>query len=230
MHGGPPRLALAVAAGLLLFLLAHLIMGPEGPAPPGPPVASEATAVAPEASAPVRSASAPAAPAKEPGDARPDADPLAEIDASAQAWAAVDMDEVRALLPDNLYWTMSFPTKDPAVLEQREAERARWNVEYGKVLSNTATAEEVDAYYAHRERLSRDYAAFAGFLLAKYSDKLPKRDAALLKLSVELHLARLQEIPRQITEAHERRKAHEAVRQVWLEEQKAFAPGSVTPP
>jgi hypothetical protein len=229
MRGGPPRLALAVAAGLLLFLAVRMVMGPPERARPESPAPPDAPAAAPGATP---SPAAPASRPKEAADAprEPDPDPLADIDASAQAWAGVDFDEVRALLPDNLYWTMAFPTKDPAVLEQRAAERARWNVEYGKVLSNTATAEEVDAYYAERERLSRDYAAFAGFLLAKYSDKLPKRDAALLKLSVEMHMAKLQEIPRQIAEAHERRKAQEAVRQAWLEEQKAFAPGGVPPP
>jgi hypothetical protein len=81
-------------------------------------------------------------------------DPVAELEASA--WAAVDMSAVRAALPDNIYWTMSVPTDDPAVLQAREEERARWNVEYGKVLSNTATADEVEAYYAHRKRLSSD--------------------------------------------------------------------------
>jgi hypothetical protein len=230
MRGGPPRLALAVAAGLLLFLVVRVLTAPGERARPGPPAPDDVSAAAPGASAPAPSA--PVARAKEPTSATNDRDPdpLADIDAKAQAWAGVDFDEVRELLPDNLYWTMGFPTKDPAILEQREAERARWNVEYGKVLSNTATAEEVDAYYAQRERLSRDYAAFAGFLLAKYSDKLPKQDAALLKLSVEMHMAKLQEIPRQIAEAHERRKAQEAVRQAWLEEQKAFAPADAPPP
>jgi hypothetical protein len=66
------------------------------------------------------------------------------------------MSAVRAALPDNIYWTMSAPTDEPAVLQAREEERARWNVEYGKVLSNTATADEVEAYYAHRKRLSSD--------------------------------------------------------------------------
>ena len=137
-------------------------------------------------------------------------------------WAAVDLNALRTELPDNLYWKMASPTSDPAVIEAREAERARWNVEYGKVLSNTATADEVDAYYAHRYRLSSDYVQFATYLLADYGDDLAPRDVGLLKVAIELHLARLEEIPRQITEAHERREAHDAARRVWLESDAAF--------
>ena len=149
----------------------------------------------------------------------PETDPLEQADGS---WAEVDLEAVRAAMPHNLYWTMSVPTKDPEVLREREEERARWNVEYGKVLSNTATAQEIDAYYAHRRRLSTDYVEFAGYLLAEYRDKLPKRDVGLLKLAVDMHLARLEEIPRQIAEAHERRTAHDAARRAWLEDQQAF--------
>jgi hypothetical protein len=151
-------------------------------------------------------------------------------DAVAAAWASVDMEAVRKALPENLYWKMGAPTKDPEVLRWREEERARWNVEYGKVLSNTATAAEVDAYYAHRQRLSTDYADFAIHLLTHYGKQLPERDLGLLKLSLQLHLARLEEIPRQIAEAHQRREAHDAARRAWLEEQKAFDGGDGAAP
>ncbi len=45
--------------------------------------------------------------------------------------------------------------KTPKSSAQREEERARWNVEYGKVLSNTATDEEIDAYYARPAAAAR---------------------------------------------------------------------------
>lgn len=179
----------------------------------------------------------PRAPAKVPETAAPQAsgepveeDPLAQLEASEgpddTPWAAVDLEGVRAAMPNNLYWAMSAPTKDADLVRWREEERARWNVEYGKVLSNTATKEEVDAYYAHRQRLSTDYIEFAGYLLTGYSNKLAKQDLALLKLAIELHYARLEEIPRQLAEAHQRRQAHEVARRAWLEDQKAFQ----TPP
>jgi hypothetical protein len=163
----------------------------------------------------------------------PEEDPLAGLEASEgrddTPWAAVDLDAVRATMPNNLYWVMSAPTKDADLLRWREEERARWNVEYGKVLSNTATKEEVDAYYAHRQRLSTDYIEFAGYLLTGYSNRLAKQDLALLKLAIELHHARLEEIPRQLAEAHQRREAHEVARRAWLEEQKAFQPAPAVP-
>jgi hypothetical protein len=224
MRRGPFQLILVAAFALLVVLIARLVGWRAAPDRQAAPEESPGVASAPEPA--IRPSTTPPSTVARTGqraseDGAP-ADPLAEVDASAAAWAAVDMEEVRELMPDNLYWTMGFPTKDEAVIEARAAERERWNTEYGKVLSNTATEEEINAYYGHREKLSRDYASFAGFLLSKYGDKLPQRDVALLKLSVELHLARLEEIPRQITEAQERRVAHDAVRRAWLEDQKAF--------
>lgn len=188
---------------------------------------------------PARKSAAPPTPADAPSHDAPEqdaaedaaaepsapADPLDTFDAGG--WEAVDLDRVRAALPGNLYWTLSAPTKDAAIIEARRAERDRWNVEYGKVLSNTATAEEVDAYYLQRKRLSSDYIEFATHLLVNYGTKLPKRDVGLLKLAVDMHLTRLQEIPGQLAEAHERRIAHDAARRAWLEDQKAFDDANV---
>jgi hypothetical protein len=153
---------------------------------------------------------------------RPEIDPLTALDASQNAWANVDLDALRAKMPANIYWKMAAPTRDPEVLREREEERARWNVEYGKVLSNTATPEEIDAYYDHRQQLSVDYVEFITNLLTDYGEKLTARDIAMLKLAGEMHLARLEEIPRQIAEAKQRAAAHDAARRAWLEQQKAF--------
>ncbi|HXJ34321.1 MAG TPA: hypothetical protein VMS22_09830 [Candidatus Eisenbacteria bacterium] len=168
------------------------------------------------------------APSRRPDEPAEPQEPSPLDDPQARMWASVDLNALQAELPDNIYWKMAVPTKDPAILEAREAERERWNVEYGKVLSNTATAGEVDAYYAHRYKLSSDYVELATLLLNDYGERLPQRDVALLKLAIEMHLARLEEIPRQIVEAHERREAHEAARRDWLEQQKAF--GQPVPP
>lgn len=153
-----------------------------------------------------------------------DADPFAEFGGTGRrgSWTAVDLAAVRRALPDNLYWAMAAPTTDPELLRWRDAERERWNVAYGKVLSNTATDGEIDAYYAERQRISTDYVEFAGHVLAEYGETLPPRDVALLKLAIDMHLARLEEYPRQIVEAKERHAAHEAARQEWLAQQRAF--------
>lgn len=216
--------AVAVVAGLVWWGGAGRV-APRAEAPAAPETAAAPPAepgVAPETGVAT-------APADEQGDdalaAGPDGggDPLAALTAPQGPWSVVDLDAVRAEMPDNVFWTMSSPTKDPEVLRARDEERARWNVEYGKILSNTATAEEIDAYYAHRQKLSADYVEFAGYLLAEYGEQLPRRDVALLKLAVDLHLARLEEIPRQMAEAHARREAHDATRRAWLEEQRRFA-------
>jgi len=143
-------------------------------------------------------------------------------ESSDTPWAAVDMAKVREAMPDNIYWKLSFPTKDEAVIRERQAERERWNVEYGKVLSGTATAEEIDAYYARQQKLFSDYVEFGTYILAEFGDKLSIRDVGLLKVAVELNMARLEEIPRKIAEAQERRVTHDAARRAWLKEQKEF--------
>jgi hypothetical protein len=157
------------------------------------------------------------------------ADPAAPHLDTAAAWARVDFDEIRRALPDSLYWTMAFPTKDPALLEQRERTRAEWNVQYGKVLSNTATDEEIDAYYAIQQQLSEDYIEFLVYLAEHYGDVVPRSEVGALKLAGEMHLARLEEIPRKIAEAKERHAQHEATRRAWLEDQQRFAPSTVPP-
>jgi hypothetical protein len=151
-----------------------------------------------------------------------ESDPFGAPDDPARAWASVDLEAIRKALPDSTYWKMAAPTKDPEVLRQREEERDRWNVEYGKVLSNTATAEEIDAYYAERQRLSEDYLEFIVYLLTNYGYQIPERDVAALKLAAEMHHERLEEIPRHIAEAHQRHDAHETARRAWLEQQKDF--------
>jgi hypothetical protein len=220
MHGRP---ALALGAVALLFALAVAIGWHTG----GTPTIAEKTTLVTAATPPTGVAPAAPAPSRSSHARRRRRIPADSFvhyddDAAARAWATVDMDEVRKAMPDNLYWKMSVPTKDPDVLRAREEERERWNVEYGKVLSNTATAEEIDAYYEHRRRLSNDYIAFAGFLLLRYGRTLPPRDVAFLKLAIKLHMARLEEIPRQIAEAQARREAHDAVRRAWLEDQKTL--------
>ncbi len=89
--------------------------------------------------------------------------------------------------------------------------------------SNTATDEEIDAYYADQQKLSNDYLEFLVYLAEHYGNEVPRSEIGALKLAGELHLARLEEIPRKIAEAKERHAAHEKARQAWLEEQKQFA-------
>jgi hypothetical protein len=137
-------------------------------------------------------------------------------------WANVDLEEVRRAMPDNLYWRMSSPTKDEAVLREREEERARWNEAYGKVLSNTASEQEIVDYYAHRDQLASDYVQFATYVLEHYGEQLSIRDLGLMKVAVELNLATLEQIPRQIEEAQQRRVAHEQAREAWRRDQADF--------
>lgn len=163
--------------------------------------------------------------------------PAADSDASAagaelgdgqlgKGWEGVDLDAVRAALPDNWYWKYGAPTDDEAVVAQRAAERERWNVEYGKILSGTGSEEEIRAYYDQRARLSGDYVEFATYVIDHYGEQLPERDVELLRLARRLHLARLEEMPRKIQEAIERKQVQDAAREAWLADEAAFGGAS----
>ena len=168
-------------------------------------------------------ADAPAEPP--PAEGAPDIDDGADEldgDAIAAAWSNVDLAEVRRALPDNIFWQMSAPTRDEAEIERRARERERWNVEYGKVLSGTGTDEEIRAYYDQRARMSGDYVEFTTYLLDHYGDELHPRDAQLLKLARQLHLARLEEIPRGLETALQRKAEQDEARARWQAEERAF--------
>jgi hypothetical protein len=157
-----------------------------------------------------------------PGSQDSDSDGEDMYDPSAEAWSNVDLDAVRRKMPDNLYFELSAPTKDEAVLERRAAERQRWNVEYGKMLSGTGTEEEIRAYYDQRARLSGDYVEFTTYLLDNHRAELPERDVAMIELARRMHLARLEEIPRQVQEARERKRKQDEARAAWLADEAEF--------
>jgi len=142
---------------------------------------------------------------------------------------AVDLEEVRAALPDNLYWQTSAPTTDPALLEEREREKAVRNELYGKILSGTGTDTEILDYYDQRMRASTDAVQFADYLLEHYGSDLTDQDQTLLHVARRLHLARLEEIPRRLQEARERRAAQDEARRQWLEEEAEFRSDSESP-
>lgn len=157
------------------------------------------------------------------GDRASAGEALSPAIGTAEQWARIDFDEIRRALPDSMYWKMAFPTKDPALLAERERTRAHWNEQFGKIQSNTATDEEIDGYYAEQQRLSNDYLEFLVYLADHYAGDVPRSAVGALKLAGEMHLAKLEEIPRKIAEAKERHAAHEQARQAWLAEQQQFA-------
>lgn len=214
--------AVAVAAAAAA-LLGWSLWG--GEAESGPSAVSAAPPPEP-GSVPTRTAdlSGAAAAQPEPPDARPEElDPSEGMfDASALAWSQVDLDEVRAALPQNGYWERSMPTSDPEVLRAREEERAYWEHQYGKVLSNTGTEEEVREYYDHRQRVAEDAVEFSGYLLDHYGGVLPERDLRLLLLAQRLNRARLEELPRNLSDALDRREAHARAREEWLAQKRLF--------
>lgn len=210
-----------VVGGVVLGLLGVWVIGAlrsEGPeasapsravvAPPSAPVAAPPPAV-PDVASPVAAAEPPDAGA---GSAwAPDAVAASDTPASYP----IDLEVLRARIPDNLYWKLGAPTKDEQVLRERAREEARWNEQYGKVLSGEATEAEIEQYYAHRRQVSEDYVAFASLVLEQHGARLPEQDKGLYELSIRMHRTRLAEYPRQQEEALARKQAQDTRRREW---------------
>lgn len=186
--------------------------------------ASEAPASA-DLSPPAVVAEAPpqAAPAAEPPPAAPPgsgvlAPPPAAPQDELLSGSGIDLEAVRAALPDNVYWALAAPTQDPRVLADRERERARWDEAFGRVQAGDATKEEIEAYFDHRQRLSSDYVRVVDYLLEHYEADLSEEHLALLHTARRLHLARLEEIPRRLQQAYDRGKAQEEARAAWRDQ------------
>ncbi|XXF79955.1 hypothetical protein P2318_09455 [Myxococcaceae bacterium GXIMD 01537] len=205
--GGVVTLALLVGAWLFLSSEPPPAAAPESP--------REASAPAPVGAPPV--APVGSAPAGEVPDAGLAQAPVFPPPDEAPAQYPVDLESLRARIPDNLYWKLGAPTKDEAEERRRAEDEARWNELFGKVQSGTGTEAEVRQYYAHRQQVSEDYIAFAKLVLGEYGEKLPERDRGMYELSIRMHSTRLSEIPRQIDDALARAKAQEQRRKEWLQ-------------
>ncbi|HZI09344.1 MAG TPA: hypothetical protein VE153_03070 [Myxococcus sp.] len=222
------RKALPWIAATAAVALTAVLLLTSREAPDAPPPAGEAAAPAPAAprrpldSPPPPEAFASPAPGSE-ALAGAEPKPLpAQVPEPEEAPAKpypVDMERLREKLPDNLYWEVAAPTKDPDVLKKREAESLRRNDMYGKVLSGMATEAEIHEYYGYRRKLSEDFLAFATTVLSEYGGELPERDRGLYELSIQMHRTRLEELPRQEAESLAHREAQQRRREAWRQGQ-----------
>ncbi|RKH67031.1 hypothetical protein [Corallococcus aberystwythensis] len=210
------KLPLGTAGVLVLAVGAWLVFG--GPsADDGAPAVAPPAVTQPSAPPPVF-ASTPAVPRAKDGGLDLVGAATAQLQAAPEEDPGpypVDLESLRAKLPGNLYWENDVPTKDPEELRRREAVKAKWNALFGKVQSNEATEQEVHQYFEHRRQVSEDAIAFATTVLRDYGDKLPSEHRGLLELSVNLHRARLSELPRHESDALERREAHAQRQKEW---------------
>jgi len=119
----------------------------------------------------------------------------------------VDLEDLRARLPDNRYWELGVPTKDPEVARARAERARRANELFGRTQTGEATEPEIREYYAERRRISEDYLKLAQLVLAEKGDALPERDRNLFAFSAKLHKDRLVQIERDLADALARRRA-----------------------
>lgn len=151
-----------------------------------------------------------------------DVDPQDAYDAKAEAWAKVDMTEIRANTPDNLFWVMAAPSADDFVLEQRKEKRASLKNTETKMMARHASETEIHDYYAYQMQLSEDYIEVITLLLNKYSNVIPEEDYSGQTLARSMHLRKLQELPQQMSRALDLRKDFVSMRELWLSDKDAY--------
>jgi hypothetical protein len=110
---------------------------------------------------------------------------------------------------------MDGPTNDLQLLQQRAEEVRRWSELYGKVRAGEASEEEIHSYYGYLRQVSEEYLSVVSGMLHKHREQLSERDRGLLVLSMELHRARLQSLPRQLEEALARKRLQDQRREQW---------------
>lgn len=202
-----PLLVLAALGAIGLIAVVRTSRSPDEPPRAGAPAAEPAAAPG-----------APRAPAFSPAPPG-EADPVFVPGVDSRTHP-VDLERLRAEIPSNLYWTTKSPTEDPDVLAERAEEKRRWNELYGKVLSSTATEDEIHRYYDHRRQVSEDAIQFATQVLQRYGAQLSEEERGLYGLSIRMHRTRLDEIPREISDALARKAAQDLRREEWLRTKK----------
>lgn len=196
--------AALVAAGVVIWVLVRPVADSE---------TSSVKETTPAASAALSASRAPATPAL--GAPLHLASPLPTFGpdglpaggaATALAHYPVNLDELRARIPDNRYWELGVPTSDLAVARAR-AERAKRNNDlFGRTQTGEATEPEIRAYYAEQKRVSEDYLALSLLVLQEKGAQLPERDRGMFELSAKMHKDRLVQIQRDLSDALARRR------------------------
>lgn len=154
-------------------------------------------------------------PAAAPGD-----DPVPYIE--GLVWGDIDLREARELMPDNLYWKYGAPTKDEAVLAEREAEKKRRNEEYGRVLAGDASEDDVKAWYEQRRRLAADYVEFAEFMQRKLRDSSNEQLRGMMDLALKMNAEKLRQLPAEMEDALARSRERAQIREEWRRQQQEF--------
>ena len=200
--------------GTGVFLVARLTSW--APAPSGPLPAAEALGTAQGEPAPFTPTSLASGIAQRGTAPRADsAHPRRSEPWSNEEYEAV-LEELREVLPDNVYWDWAAPTRDADVLGRRQVRAHRMARVRAEIEANLADEEEIRGFYTEQWRDSTDYVVFFHELLARRGGEMTNRDVGLAQRAIEIHQTRLAWIPRRIDEAIARRAAYVERKSRWL--------------
>lgn len=118
-----------------------------------------------------------------------------------QASYPIQLERLRAKIPENRYWELDAPTSDVEVAKQRAAKAKARNDLLGRITANEASPDEVRAYYDERRRISKDYLELALRVLNGEAGEVSERDRGMFELTANLHRARLKQADRDQSDA-----------------------------
>jgi hypothetical protein len=220
-----PGIWIAVGGGLALIGLVVWLLESGQNAPSAPPPRADQAAAATGGERPANASR------REERPASPSAAPVAEEVPYIEGlvYGEIDLREAKALMPDNIYWQRGAPTKDPAELERREAERKRRNEEYGRVIAGDASEDEVRKYYDDKRRVSQDYLEFSEFMARRYRNSDNKEFVGMLELAMKMHAEKLAQLDEELERSLEHARQREKARQDWARQKEEFGDIPRTP-
>ncbi|MEO1171484.1 MAG: hypothetical protein AAFX94_05445, partial [Myxococcota bacterium] len=111
--------------------------------------------------------------------------------------------------------TLGAPTEDADTLERRKRWKEHNATLKGRIVSGTASDEQIEEYFLRREQMSQDFVAFATRVLEEYGEALPEEELGLYGLSVRMHTTRLEGLPAEKERAYARKALQDERRREW---------------
>ncbi len=105
------------------------------------------------------------------------------------------------LLADTFPGNIALPPITAEARERKKRERHERNLEFGQILANKSTEQEILAYYNHQRRLSEDSKQILEFVLAEYGNRFSEKNIKKHEFMLAQFKKKLEFIPLKESEA-----------------------------
>ncbi|MBI9091578.1 MAG: hypothetical protein JEZ12_20400 [Desulfobacterium sp.] len=105
------------------------------------------------------------------------------------------------VLADRFPGNIALPPVTAEARERKKRERSERNLEFGKIVANKSTEQEILAYYDHQRQLSEDSKQILEFVLARYGDRFSEKNIKKHEFMLAQFKKKLEYIPVKESEA-----------------------------